>query len=73
MYEISRQSIYYHTSIYSEAFLKRQEEINLELLKQAGIEPSGYYHYDEQFPFEEETISPFIINRRFKQLSHKMT
>lgn len=31
-------------------FLKRQEEINQELLKERGIEPTGYYHYDEQYP-----------------------
>ena len=31
-------------------FLKRQEEINQELLKERGIWPTGYYHYDEQYP-----------------------
>lgn len=49
---IARSTVYYHESIYSESFLKRQEEINMNLLKQKGIEPTGYYHYDEQFPHE---------------------
>ena len=50
--KISRSTIYYHESIFSEKFLKRQEEINSELLKQKGIEPTGHYCYDEQFPHE---------------------
>ena len=33
-------------------FLTRQEKINAELLEQKGIKPTGYYHYDEQFPHE---------------------
>ena len=44
------KQLYYHESIYSESFLKRQEELNYDLLKQKGIEPTGYFHYDEQFP-----------------------
>lgn len=47
--KIARQTIYYHESTYDELFLKRQEEINQELLKEKGIEPTGYYHYDEQY------------------------
>ena len=50
--KIARQTIYYHESTYDEAFLKRQEEINMELLKEKGIEPTGYYHYDEQYPHQ---------------------
>ena len=50
--KIARTTIYYHESIYDESFLKRQEEINQELLKQKGIEPTGYYHYDEQYPHQ---------------------
>ena len=34
-------------------FLKRQEEINLKLLKEKGIEPTGYYHYDEQYSHQK--------------------
>lgn len=49
---IARSTIFSHESIFSESFLKRQEEMNAELLKQQGIEPTGYYHYDEQFPHE---------------------
>lgn len=50
--KIARQTVYYHESTYDELFLKRQEEINQELLKKRGIEPSGYYHYDEQYPHQ---------------------
>ena len=48
--KIARQTIYYHESTYDKTFLKRQEEINQKLLKERGIEPTGYYHYDEQYP-----------------------
>lgn len=50
--KISRSTVYYHESVFSEEFLKRQERLNAELLKQNGIEPTGYYCYDEQFPHE---------------------
>ena len=46
--KIPRQTTYYHESIFSEAFLKRQEEMNAKLLEQRGIKPTGYYNYDEQ-------------------------
>ena len=48
--KIPRQTTYYHESIFSEAFLKRQEEMNAKLLEQRGIKPTGYYNYDEQYP-----------------------
>lgn len=50
--KIPRQTVYYLESEYTDAFLKRQEEINLKLLEKQGIYPSGYYNYDEQFPHE---------------------
>ena len=49
---VARSTLFYHESLFSDAFIKRQEELNAELLKQQGIEPTGYYHYDEQFPHE---------------------
>ena len=45
-----RQTAYCFESIYDEEFIKRQEKQLMELLKQYGIEYSGYYHYDEQYP-----------------------
>ena len=62
--KIGRSTVYYHTSVYGESFLKRQEEITTELLKQKGIEPSGYYHYDEQYPHEngEQLVRLAIID-----------
>ena len=50
--QIPRQTLYQLTTIFSESFLTRQEKINAELLEQKGIKPTGYYHYDEQFPHE---------------------
>ena len=50
--KIARSTVYYHESVFSESFLKRQDEILSELLKQKGISPSGYYHYDEQYSHE---------------------
>ena len=50
--KMSRQTAYYLETIFSREFIERQEKLNLELLKQNGIEPSGYYHYDEQYPHE---------------------
>ena len=62
--KIGRSTVYYHTSVYGESFLKRQEEINAILLKQKGIEHSGYYHYDEQYPHEngEQLVRLAIID-----------
>ena len=70
--KIPRQTVYYHESTYTGEFLKRQEEINLKLLEKQGIIPSGYYHYDEQFPYENgkpkvrlaliDSITHLVIN-----------
>ena len=61
----------YHESTYDETFLKKQEEINMELLKEKGIEPTGYYHYDEQYPHQNgEQLVRLAINRCHKQLTY---
>lgn len=39
--QISRSTVFFHESHYSEEYLKREEENILELLKQQGIEPTG--------------------------------
>ena len=41
-------------SIYSDDFLNRQEEQVAMLLKEYGIEASGYYNLDEQYPYENK-------------------
>lgn len=48
--KIARSTVYYHESIYDQVFIRRQEKINYDLLKLNGIGPTGYFHYDEQFP-----------------------
>ena len=69
--KIARQTVYYHESTYDETFLKKQEKINMELLKEKGIEPTGYYHYDEQYPHQNrEQLVRLAINRCHKQLAH---
>ena len=45
--KIARSTVYYHESIYDQVFIRRQEKINYDLLKLNGIEPTGYFHYDE--------------------------
>lgn len=50
--KMPRQTAYYFESLYDDEFLKIQEKQVMELLKEHGIEASGYYHYDEQFPFK---------------------
>ena len=43
----------------------------MELLKEKGIEPTGYYHYDEQYPHQNgEQLVKISINRCHKQLAH---
>lgn len=70
--EMKRQTVYYLESKYIDAYLKRHEEINMKLLEKQGIIPSGYYHYDEQFPHENgnaqvrltliDSITNLVIN-----------
>ena len=50
--KMSRQTAYRFESIYDEEFLKRQEKQLRKLLEQYGIDYSGYYNYDEQYPSE---------------------
>ena len=65
--KIARQTVYYHESTYDETFLKKQEKINMDLLKEKGIEPTGYYHYDEQYPHQNgEQLVRLAINRCHK-------
>lgn len=45
---ISRQTAWYHTIKRSESYLLKKEEEIESLLKEFNIEPSGFYHYDEQ-------------------------
>ena len=50
--KMSRQTAYYFESLYDEDFLKRQEKQLRKLLKKYKIDFTGYYHYDEQYPFQ---------------------
>ena len=47
----SRQTILNHIEKNEEEFLEKEEKKLEEELKKAGIEPSGVYHYDEQYLF----------------------
>ncbi len=50
--KLSRQTAYYHESKYSESFITQKEENLQKIIKEANIEPSGIYHYDEEYFFE---------------------
>ena len=49
---LNRQTAYYHESTYDESFITQKEENLQKLLKETKIEPSGIYHYDEEFLHE---------------------
>ena len=66
------QTVYYLESKCVDAFLKKHEEENRKLLEKQEIVPSGYYHYDEQYPHENgdpqvrltliDSITHLVIN-----------
>lgn len=61
--KMPQQTAYYFESIYTEDFLKRQEEEIAKFLEQHGIEASSYYHYDEQYPHGKwQSIGSFSNN-----------
>ena len=49
---LNRQTVYYHESTYDKSFITQKEENLQKLLKETKIEPSGIYHYDEEFLHE---------------------
>jgi len=49
--KIPRSTAYYHENILSKEYLENEQKKIEKLLKEANIEPSGYYHYDEQYVF----------------------
>ena len=83
---LNRQTVYYHESIYADSFITQKEENLQKLLKQMKIEPSGIYHYDEEYLREDgvkivrlaiiDAVTNLIINdqinlsRRFRQRFH---
>ena len=48
--KMPRQTAYHFESKHSSEFLKQEEEAIVRLLEENGIDPTGYYHYDEQYP-----------------------
>ena len=50
--KLNRQTAYYHESTYDKSFITQKEENLQKLLKETKIEPSGIYHYDEEFLYE---------------------
>ena len=49
---LNRQTAYYHESTYVDTFITQKEGNLQKLLKEMKIEPSGIYHYDEEYLFE---------------------
>lgn len=61
---LNRQTVYYHESTYDTSFITQKEENLQKLLKETKIEPSGIYHYDEEFSHENgiKTVRLAIID-----------
>ena len=53
--KLNRQTVYYHESTYSDSFITQKEENLQKLIKENKIEPSGIYHYDEEYLYENGT------------------
>ena len=49
---LNRQTVYYHESTYADSFITQKEEDLQKILKEMQIEPSGTYHYDEEYLHE---------------------
>lgn len=49
---LTRQTAYYHESTYAESFITKKEKHLQKLIKETKIEPSGIYHYDEEYLYE---------------------
>ena len=49
---LNRQTVYYHESTYADSFITQKEEEIQKILKEMKIEPSGTYHYDEEYLHE---------------------
>ena len=50
--QLNHQTVYYHESTYDTSFITQKEENLQKLLEETKIEPSGIYHYDEEFLHE---------------------
>lgn len=61
---IPQQTVYYHEPLHSDEFIKKEEEINLKLLKKQWIIPISYYPYDKQFHYEngKPKVRPILID-----------
>lgn len=62
--KLNRQTIYYHESTYSDSFITQKEENLQKILKEMKIEPSGIYHYYEEYLYEngEKIVRLAIID-----------
>ena len=49
---LNHQTVYYHESTYADSFITQKEEEIQKILKEMKIEPSGTYHYDEEYLHE---------------------
>ncbi len=55
--KLNRQTVYYHESTYDKSFITQKEENLQKLIKETKIEPSGIYHYDEEFLHENGVVT----------------
>lgn len=61
---LNRQTVYYHESVYADSFITQKEKNLQKLIKEMKIEPSGIYHYDEEYLHENgvQTVHLAIID-----------
>ena len=72
--KLNRQTVYYHESTYSDSFITQKEENLQKTLKEMKIEPSGIYHYDEEYLYENGEKNCSISNNRCcNKFNYKMT
>ena len=53
--KLPRQTTYYHESKYSESFITQKEKNLQKIINETNIEPSGIYHHDEEYLYENGT------------------
>ena len=47
--KLNRQTVHYHESTYANTYITRKEKCLQKNIKERNIQPSGIYHYDEEY------------------------
>ena len=49
--KLNRQTVYYHESTYANTYITQKEKQLQKTIKKRNIRPSGIYHYDEEYMY----------------------